>query len=451
MFKKLLHPVEGARWWTRFLIFQARIWWHCRNLMRVNRCGTQAAALSYYTVFGIVPITIVMLLIFQMFPAYADMGQEVRELIYSNFQLHEIKYGDGEEQVSITSKLDELADQYLTKLNTGAIGIVSALLTIYAAIRLLGTIEGAFNMIYRVPSGRRFLARMVNYWSLLTLGPILLGLGIHFTTRLMMMKGLHEGIIPYVQPILPFFISILLFFFMYFTLPNTSVRASSAMYGAVVAGILWTLAKWAFGLYVTKFVPFNAVWGILGIIPLTVFWIYWTWIFILFGLQLSYATQHLKTLDAAELARARQSTDELFVANDQTVTRIMEFVLRVFEQKDEQPVTAEMVSNHLSIPVEFAEKVLDHMVHANLICLTNEPVMGYVPATDGSHISLADISRAVDEVSFAQSDAVDSPRLVSVFREIRQQLANYTLKDVLEPFHKEQLEQPGDGDTNRTE
>lgn len=434
-------PTEELGRWTRYLVFQVRIWRHCIRLLGVNRCGTQAAALSYYTVFGIVPMTIVMLMIFQIFPAYKDMGKELREYAYDQLNLSQIVYTVEDQQVSIVPKIDEITDQFMSKLNAGAIGLVGGLLTMYAAIKLFTTIENSFNVIYRIPTGRSFLQRMINYWSLITLGPLLLGLGIHVTTRFMMMKGLHQGILPYVQPLFPFLISVLMFFFMYYVLPNTRVGPGAALWGAVVAALLWTGAKYLFGLYVTKFLPFNAIWGILGIIPLTVFWIYWTWIFILFGLQLTYATQNLQTLDADELARARRSVDACFLANDQTVTRMMEFVLRVFEQKDERPVSAEQVASNMRMPVEFAHRVLDQLVRAGLMCHTNDPVAGYVPSTDGVHISLADVSRAVDELSYGQANSVENPRMIGVFQEIRQDLSKYTLKDVLEPFRKEQLKE----------
>jgi len=458
-------PTEELGRWTRFLIFQIRIWRHCIRLLGVNRCGTQAAALSYYTVFGIVPMTIVMLMIFQIFPAYKDMGQKVRSLAYEQLNLTHIEYpADTKEAtqpdqtlqedpapqtISIADKIDEISDQYMTRLNAGAIGFVSGLLLMYAAVKLFTTIENGFNAIYRISAGRTFLQRMINYWSLVTLGPLLLGLGIHITTSFMTAKGLHQGIIPYIQPLFPFLISVLLFFFMYYVLPNTRVSPGAALWGAVVAALLWTGAKYLFGLYVTRFVPFNAVWGILGIIPLTVFWIYWTWIFILFGLQLTYATQNLQTLDAAELARARRSTDACFLANDQTVTRMMEFVLRVFEQKDQRPVSVEQVASNLRMPIEFARKVLDQLVKAGLMCRTNEPADGYVPSTDGVHISLADISRTVDELSFGRANSIENPRMISVFHEIRQNLANYTLRDVLEPFRTEQLKELEKTDTEQ--
>lgn len=265
-------------------------------------------------------------------------------------------------------------------------------------------------------------------------------MGIYVSTYPKLANFIGEDVMRTLTPVLNYLLSLLALLFLYLFIPNTKVRLRPALWGAVAASVMWLLAKWGFGLYVVKVVPFNAVYGILGIIPLSVFWIYLTWLIVLFGLQLAYATQNLQTLEAEELERLRRSGGEMFfLANDQTVTRIMEFVLRVFEQKDEQPVSIEMVASNLGIPAEMSQKVLDHMVKAGLLCHTNEPVVGYVPSTDGSHISLADISRAVEEVSFAPASAAETPRMVAVFHEIRQMLANYTLRDVLEPFQRERL------------
>ncbi|MHC4257167.1 MAG: YhjD/YihY/BrkB family envelope integrity protein [Planctomycetota bacterium] len=423
--KLLTLPTHGLGKWTRFLIFQVRM--------------TQAAALSYYTVFGAVPMTIVMLMIFQMFPTYQDMGQQVQAFAYEQLNLNKVEYSpetpgpddpvtqqqadgsaavDGPNKVSIADKIDEISDGYMEKLNAGAIGLVSGLLLMYAAIKLFSTIENSFNIIFRIPTGRSFIKRMINYWSLITLGPLLLGLGIHFTARFVMMEGLHQGILPYVQPLFPFFISVLMFFFMYFVLPNARVNTGAALWGAAVGALLWSLAKWGFGLYVTKFVPFNAVWGILGIIPLTVLWIYWTWIFVLFGLQLTYATQNIKRLSC-------------FLANDQTVIRVMEYVLNAFERKDQHPVSVEAVAYRLDMPVVFTEKILETMVRSELLCRTNEPSVGYVPSTDGAHITLDEISKAISEISFAQADATGPAKMLDVFQQMQGHLSKFTLKEVL--------------------
>ena len=65
MFKKILTiPTEELGRWGRFAVFQLKLWPHCARLLRHNRSGQQAAALSYHTIFGLVPLAIVMLMVF---------------------------------------------------------------------------------------------------------------------------------------------------------------------------------------------------------------------------------------------------------------------------------------------------------------------------------------------------------------------------------------------------
>ncbi len=66
----------------RFVVFQIKLWSHCARLLKLNRAGQQAAALSYHTIFGLVPLAIVTLLLFQSFPAYSDIGEKVKSFVY---------------------------------------------------------------------------------------------------------------------------------------------------------------------------------------------------------------------------------------------------------------------------------------------------------------------------------------------------------------------------------
>ena len=198
--------------------------------------------------------------------------------------------------------------------------------------------------------------------------------------------------------------------------------------------------------------PKFEVYGVLGIIPLTVMWIYLSWLIVLFGLQLTYATQNVKRLDAAEFAKARRQ-ERCFLANDQTVIRVMEYVLNAFEHKDQKPVSVEAIAYRLAMPTDFTEKILNHMVQSGLLCHTSEPAVGYVPSTDGEHITLDEISRAISEVSFAQPSAADATNLQAVFDELNRHLSRYTLKQVLnrdENFEvrRESVQEPFDSDEN---
>lgn len=417
-------------------MFQVRIWGHCIRLLKVNRCGTQAAALAYHTVFGLVPMAIVALMVFQLLPVSDEMGQKARHFLYEQMNLYRIEYPTqnpdltNQEEVatiSVAEKLDAMVNEYISKTNTGAITVVGVAFVIWASIALLTTIERAFNNIYHVTSGRSFLNRVFNYWALLTLGPILLGLAIYISSKHLISIGILERLFAVIAP---FFISWLAFFLLYNFLPNTPVHSGAALWGAFVAAVIWTAIKWAFGWYVGNFVPQFAIYGVLGLIPITVLWIFITWMIVLFGLQLTYAAQNIKRLDQAELDKARKQ-EKCFLANDQTVVRVMEYVLNAFEHKDQKPVSVEAVAYRLQISTDFTEKILNRMVESGLLCHTSEPTVGYVPSTDGTHITLDEISRAISEVSFAQPSAADGTHIQAVFDEVNRQLSRHTLKQVM--------------------
>ena len=85
-------PTEQVGKAGRFVIFQIKMWSHCARLLQKNHAGRHAAALSYHTIFGIVPLAIVMLLIFQSFPAYDNMGQKLKNFVYDQLHLSNIEY-----------------------------------------------------------------------------------------------------------------------------------------------------------------------------------------------------------------------------------------------------------------------------------------------------------------------------------------------------------------------
>ncbi len=96
--------------------------------------------------------------------------------------------------------------------------------------------------------------------------------------------------------------------------------------------------KFGFGIYVTKLIPYQSIYGIMGLIPLTVFWIYIIWWIVLIGLQLTYASQHVHSLDRAEQLAYLRQRQASFVATEQAVIQIMQEVLAAFEDKNRKPL-----------------------------------------------------------------------------------------------------------------
>jgi membrane protein len=419
---------QGERKSIFVLIF--RIVWHCGQLFRINRCGTQAAALAYHTLFGVVPLAIVMLMVFQMFPASKDMGDKVRQMIYEQMNLTKITYPSdvaGADPITLAHKIDEITGQYLSNLSTGAITFIGGLLTIWAAISLLTTIEKSFNTIWGVPRSRDILHRTINYWAILTLGPLLMGLGIYLSTRFAFSQTLQESLFKFIRPFFSFCISVAMLFCLYMFLPNARVKVGAALTGAIVAAIFWTAVKIGFGYYVKEYIPYQAVYGIMGLIPLAVFWIFIVWLIVLVGLQLTYATQHVYSLNKAERLAKLRAKQVSFIATEQTTIQIMREVLVAFEDKNRKPVTPSEISNAMALAEDFVERILENLTHGGLLCKTTEPIIGYVPSTDGANITLADVSLAMEKTSFQ----TQNPKLKQVIEQVRTELAKFNLKDIL--------------------
>ncbi len=429
-------PTEQVGRAGRFVITQLKLWSHCARLLKKNRSGQQAAALSYYTIFGIVPLAIVMLLVFQLFPAYQELGEKVKVLVYEQLHLSKIEYSNPDptaeqKNILLTEYLDGIVGGYFKGLHMGSVTIISAALTIWAALALLSTIEKAFNNIWHVSRGRNFFQRVINYWAILTLGPLLLGVGVYITTRYTTFGQLQKTVLSYLGPaVLSYIVAAVCFFLLYFVLPNTTVQAKAAIWGAVVAALVWTLAKWGLRVGAIKVIPYGEVYGVLGIVTLSVFWIYLSWLIVLFGLQLTFTTQHLKSLDAAEIAAARR-TEEYFIADDFTVINIVREIAAAFEA-DMAPISSAVVCSKLDIPPEFCDKILDHLVSGRIILRTSEPRTGFVPAKDPANIRLSEISEVVAAAGFGRPTAESAGALERITQAQRDALAQYNIKQILE-------------------
>jgi DNA-binding IscR family transcriptional regulator len=224
-------------------------------------------------------------------------------------------------------------------------------------------------------------------------------------------------------------VALVAFFLLYLVLPNTKVNANAAVWGAAVAALVWTVAKWLFGMYVTRVIPYNQIYGVLGLIPLSVFWIFVTWLIVLFGLQLTFTTQHLTSLDAAEISAARK-TEENFIANDVTVINIVREIAAAF-QSNQAPVSPESICSKLDIPGEFGERILNHLVDKKLVAKTSDPSVGYLPAKDLQNIRLGDIAEAVAAAGYAQRLTEAGEPLEQIVRSQREALAKYSLRQIL--------------------
>ena len=440
-------PTEELGKLSRLLVFQVKMWFLCIKLLKKNRASQQAAALTYHTIFGLVPLGIVILLIFQSFPAYKEIGDKIKYAAYDYLQLSNIEYESQNpniesesdsnsetidaslQKIAVTQHLDELLDSFFTRSSKGTASIISIVFVIWAAIGLLTTIERTFNNFWNVEQNRNFLKRMINYWALLTLCPLLIGAGIWISTQGYVAGHLNSSWFTHYSKLMPFLVSLAAFFFLYFVIPNIKVHPGCALWGAFIASLVWLVAKWGFQLYIQNAKPYAQLYGIMGLIPLTILWLFFTWKIILFGVQITYTTQNFKTHESAMIA-ADQKQEDFFIINEVTVLNIMKYIATDFEQGN-GPVKIEDIKKHTQLPAKFLQNVLNHLVASSLLCVTTEPAEGYVPGKDPENISLEDIAKSVTSEQLRLPNSDIPNKFKDALEQNRKNIQSLNLKEVL--------------------
>jgi membrane protein len=429
-FKETLStPVDELNHFSRFLVFQFRLWPLCLKLLRTNRADQQAAALAYHSIFGFIPLAIVMLVIFQSFPGSENMGVKVRDMIYDSIQLDKFQYPDPEnpeETVMLTEYINNLVGGFFEKTGKGSMTILSLLFVCWAAIKLLVTIERTFNNMWNVSNGRGLLQRIFYYWTPLTLGPLLIGVGIYIKTLDIINQRLG-GFIEILNGVSGWLIPIVVFFLLYWSMPNTKVRALPALWAAAVAAVLWVLLKELYGFYVVEYMPFRALYGILGLIPLTMLWIYISWLVVLFGVQLAYTSQNLEKLDAIETSSV-DSAENYAIAGEDTIIAIICYISEEFD-KGNAPVPGEKIVRKFSLPYKLVYHVLGKLVKSGVLVNAVEPKDGYSLAKSSDKIYLSQIKEiAVDHRIDGCKE--NCPTLKEAMEKYQQSLKEVTLSDI---------------------
>ncbi len=359
------HPVAELSRAQRFLRFLVDLVRHGARELRANDATQIAAALTYRTIFGLVPLLMVSMLAFRLF---GDMDAAARQLqsaayAFFNYQVDSSR----PEAIAFKKALDERLFDIMRAvggLSFEAIGAVGALLLIWAALGLLISFEDAANRIYRAPRARGWLARIGIYWTVLTLGPILLLVVLYAAEYWL---GRAEAL-PLLGPLFAFLGefgslagSFLALTLLYKLLPNTLVRWRPALSGALVAAALWDASKWAFGLYVSRALPYLKLYGAIGLIPLFLFWLYLNWLIVLFGLEIAFILQGMK-------GRAFERKDPrgaLVSADPQWLLPVVAAIARGFAGG--HPVSRQALAEELDLRLESVAELVSRLEAEGLV------------------------------------------------------------------------------------
>lgn len=241
-----------------------------------DRGTSSAAALTYTTLFAVVPMMTVTFVMLSAIPAFQGVGEQIQAFIFHNFVP-----STGE---TVQEYLREFTGQarQLTWIGVGLLAVT--------ALLMLVTIEKTFNAIWRVRQPRRGLSSFLLYWAILSLGPLLLGAGFAvstYITSLSLISG-PDAVLgaKTLLRFMPLLSSVAAFTLLYAAVPNTRVPLRHALWGGVFAAALFEIAKALFGLYVRLFPGYHLIYGAFATVPLFLLWIYLSWLIVLLGAEL---------------------------------------------------------------------------------------------------------------------------------------------------------------------
>jgi membrane protein len=244
-----------------------------------------AGSLTFTTMLALVPLLTIALAIFATFPLFSDFRTSLEVYVLQSLI-------PGPIATTIIDNLNTFSSK-ATRLST-----VGAIFLLGAAVSMLAMIERTFNQIWRVREGRSPSQRLLMYWSLITLWPLLVGGSISMTSSFLgdptdFFKRFELlGTVLYTLSSLV--LTTLAFALLYVTVPNRAVAWRDAIWGGLVAALAFELLKVLFVEFITQFPTYTVVYGALAALPIFLLWVYSCWLITLFGAVLVAALPTVK-------------------------------------------------------------------------------------------------------------------------------------------------------------
>jgi membrane protein len=305
------------------------------------RMGQVAGSLTFTTLLSIVPVFAVALALFTAFPLFAQFRSELENFL--------LKVLPGQISTTVLRYVNEFAAQ-ATRLT--AVGVVFLALT---ALSMIVTVDRVLNDIWRVRDRRPLAQRVLIYWAIISLGPVLIGASLSASSYLWSLSAdsvrqlprLLRSVLGYA----PVVLSGLAYAALYVFVPNRRVAWRDALLGGFIAAVLAELVKVAFGVFVSRGTV-RSVYGAFAVLPLFLVWVYLSWYVLLFGAAIAATLPRL---------RASRFTDETRAGNAfVTAIALLKMLYDARSQGRPASSTAEL-ARAVRTPTDEAELLLESL------------------------------------------------------------------------------------------
>ncbi len=361
-----------------------------------DQCIIRSSALTFTTMLSIVPLLAV------AFSLMKGMGFQDSSYIHDIL----LKVSAGREEV--VGKILEYVDN--TNVQTlGWIGVATLLFTVLSTV---GTVEKAFNTIWKVKKARTFWRKFTDFFSVIFICPVAVIVATSVSVSIKKQAILHsfDGIygVPEVEGVLiklaPLALIWVAFTFIYAFMPNTRVRLRSAFVGGIVAGTVWQMAQWAYINWQIGVNKYNAIYGSFAQLPLFLLWIYFSWIIVLLGSEISYAVQNVM------LYRQQRFMPDAGIEDMQKFSLLALSLMTIRFERAEPPFNLEELAGEIGVPVSFISPMLDKFVEGGVLVKASDDEQDiYSFALSPQNITTLRIMRILSGSGKGASAAVNSP------------------------------------------
>jgi membrane protein len=404
----------------------------------------RAAAMTLATLLALVPSIVLTFTLVRAFGGFEGLDTQLQQFILQNLV------------AGVQEQASAFLRQFLEGVRSGAFQGISLLFLLGAVFGLLATIEDAFNQIWGIKRGRGLPNRLTTYTTIAFLGPFLVGLSLTMTASLQnaqiltRLEGLPPlgGLVRFLFGLLPLLVTVLGLTVLYVVMPNTRVSVLSALPSAAIAGILWEVSKWGYGLYLSSATMYRSLYGSLAAIPLLFLWIQLSWVFVLFGALLTFAREAADDFLLEEGAVTASFHHRLRAA-----LRCMLAIARAHHLGRQPAPNVTELAAELHIPVRLVRSAVSDLLGGGLLHeVVRHPAKGeggLVPAKDLQSLSVFDVIACLQNAGTeepAETLTPDVHEVETILQEMDGRLADLAgpmvFQQILERVH------PGEGRTS---
>ena len=373
----------------------------------------RATSLVYTTLLSIVPV---LALTFSVSKAFGVHGQIEPALQRFMEPL-------GPKGAEITTNIMSFIDN----MHVGVLGSVGLGMLLFTAVSTILKIESSINTIWHVRTMRPLSQRISYYLCIMLLGPILVvvALGLNATLASSHLVQMIINVEPFghlavlAGRLLPYVLVIGLFLFLYLFMPNTRVRLLPALTSALVAGICWQSAGWAFARFVAGSTQYAAIYSSLAILIIFMIWLYVSWIVVLVGASVGFYMQHTECLMAPpgeEPHLSAQSQDQLALA-----------IMQTLGERYLQGSTAlrtEELARRFHTPGYAVDGILEALsAHGIVVRVEKSEPTAWMPGRDLGNITPWQVLEAVRHAGDIHPPEPDADRIIQTFSYAQDQMS----------------------------